>query len=70
MAGIGKKLLKSAVKGVYTRLMDKVGGKVVAGMADTSSDAPDAYYVPKRDKYREMVAEEQAARGAKPAEEG
>ncbi|HJN74309.1 MAG TPA: hypothetical protein QGF58_10290 [Myxococcota bacterium] len=70
MAGIGRKLLKNAMKGVYTRLMDKVGGKVVAGMADTSSDAPDAYYAPKRDKYREMVAEEQAARSAEASEEG
>lgn len=70
MASIGRKLLKSAMKGVYTRFMDKVGSKFVAGIADTSSDAPDAYYVPKRDRYREMVAEEQAAQGAKPTEEG
>ena len=61
-ARLAKKLLKGAVKGVYTRLMDKVGGQLVAGMTDTSSDAPEAYYVPKRDVYREMVERETADR--------
>jgi hypothetical protein len=43
-----------------TRLMDRVGGKLVTGLADTSSDAPDARYKPKRDLYSKMVAEEAA----------
>ncbi|MED5372900.1 MAG: hypothetical protein VX899_17910 [Myxococcota bacterium] len=62
--GIATRLFKSAARGVYTRVMDKVGGRVVAGFADTSADAPDAYFTPKRDRYAEMVAEEQAARAA------
>ncbi len=65
--GIAKQLLKSAARGVYTRVMDRVGGKVIAGFADTSSDAPDAYYEPKRDVYKEMV-KEQAQKEGKPSE--
>ena len=38
--------------------MDKVGSKIVAGMTDTSSDAPNAYYTPKRNLYESMVDEE------------
>ena len=66
--GIARRLLKSAARGLYTRLMDKVGGKVVAGFADTSSDAPDAYYEPKRNVYAEMVEQEQARKDGNPAE--
>ena len=58
--GIGTRFFKNAVRGVYTRLMDKVGGRFVAGIADTSADAPDSYYTPKRDRYAQMVAEEEA----------
>ena len=58
--GIGTRFFKNAVRGVYTRFMDKVGGRFVAGIADTSADAPDAYYTPKRDRYAQMVAEEDA----------
>lgn len=60
---LARKMLKSAVRGAYTRLMDRVGGKLVAGIADTSSDAPSAYYVPKRDVYAQMVEDEQRAAG-------
>jgi len=65
--GIAKRLLKGAARGVYTRFMDRVGGKVIAGFADTSSDAPDAYYEPKRDVYKKMV-EEQAQKEGKASE--
>lgn len=65
--GIARNLIKSALKGVYTRVMDRVGGKLVAGMADTSSDAPDAYYAPKRDVYAQMVADEKGAPGQPPS---
>ena len=34
--------------------MDKVGSKVVSGIADTSADAPSARFEPKRDLYRQM----------------
>jgi hypothetical protein len=58
--GVTRNLLKNAVKSVTTKLMDQVGGKLVATIADTSSDAPDAYYTPKRNKFAEMVAAEAA----------
>ncbi len=53
--GLARNLVRSTVKQVYTRLMDRVGSKVVAGMTDTSSDAPNAFYTPKRQLYEEMV---------------
>ena len=46
-------------KKALTRLMDRVGGKLVSGMADTSADAPDSRFKPKRDLYAKMVADEQ-----------
>lgn len=54
--GITRNLLKTAAKKVTTRLMDRVGGRVVAMATDTSSDAPDAFYAPKRSLYEDMVA--------------
>lgn len=56
--GITRRLLKAAVQSAYTKTMDKVGSKVVAGMTDTSSDAPNAYYTPKRNVYEKLVEEE------------
>ena len=41
---IGRTLLRRA----STKFMDKVGSKVVSRMTDTSSDAPNASYEPKR----------------------
>jgi hypothetical protein len=41
-------------KKAMTRFMDRVGSKVVSGMADTSADAPSAHFEPKRDLYRQM----------------
>jgi hypothetical protein len=61
--GIARRLLKSVARGAYTRFMDKVGSRFVAGIADTSADAPDAYYTPKRDAYAKMVAEENGEQG-------
>ena len=62
------RLLRSALRGATTRLMDRVGGRLVASFADTSSDAPDAYYAPKRDAYAAMVREEQGAQQDPPSE--
>ena len=62
--GIARNLLKTAAKRVSTRLMDKVGSRVVAMTTDTSSDAPDAFYEPKRSLYEEMVANEKAEEAA------
>jgi len=58
--GFAAKLARRAV----TRLMDRVGSKLVSGIADTSSDAPDARYKPKRDLYSKMAAEEAAKKDA------
>jgi hypothetical protein len=63
-------LVKAAVRRTWTRLMDRVGGKFVAGFADTSSDAPDAHYKPKRNLYAQMQAEEAAAKTAEGDEGG
>jgi len=41
---IGKTLIRRA----STKFMDKVGSKIVSRMTDTSSDAPNASYEPKR----------------------
>ncbi len=59
------RLARGVAKKAVTRLMDRVGGKVVSGMADTSSDAPDSRFKPKRDLYSKMVAEQDES-----AEEG
>lgn len=55
--GIAGKMAKKAL----TRLMDRVGGKLVTGIADTSSDAPDSRFKPKRDLYSKIAAEEAAS---------
>jgi len=55
--GIAGKMAKKAL----TRLMDRVGGKLVTGLADTSSDAPDSRFKPKRDLYSKIAAEEAAS---------
>lgn len=52
---------------VWTRLMDRVGSRVVEGIADTSSDAPNAFHKPKRDLYRQMEEEKAARKQAKQA---
>jgi len=41
---IGKTIARRA----STKFMDKIGSKIVARMTDTSSDAPNASYEPKR----------------------
>ena len=66
---IAGKMVKTAARRTWTRFMDKVGSKFVAGIADTSSDAPDAHYKPKRNLYAQMQEQEAAAR-AKEADEG
>jgi hypothetical protein len=61
---IASKMVKTAARRTWTRFMDRVGSKVVAGMADTSSDAPDAHYKPKRNLYAQMQKQEAAAKAA------
>lgn len=56
--GLARKTIQALIKRFATKLMDKVGTKVVAGMADTSSDAPNAFHKPKRNAYAQMKAKE------------
>ena len=51
---ITKKLLRQS----FTRFLDRVGSKVVSGMADTSSDAPNSFHKPKRQVYKDYVKEQ------------
>ena len=53
MAGIFKKVGKRA----WVKVMDRVGGRLVSGMADTSADAPSARFEPKRNLYEKMQKE-------------
>ena len=38
--------------------MDRIGSKVVSRMADTSSDAPNAFHKPKRQVYKDYVKDQ------------
>ena len=49
-----QRVLRTILKRVTTKFMDKVGSKIVSGMTDTSSDAPSAFYEPKRNAYEQM----------------
>lgn len=42
------RIAKAIIKKSSTKILDKFGSKIVSGMADTSSDAPNATYEPKR----------------------
>ncbi len=53
--GLARQLVRTAARRYYTKIMDRLGSKLVVGLADTSADAPDAFYTPKRDLYRTMV---------------
>jgi len=68
-SSIAGRMVRTAARRAWTRFMDRVGGKLVAGFADTSSDAPDARYKPKRNLYAKMQAEATQA-GATDAENG
>ncbi|MCB9778280.1 MAG: hypothetical protein H6742_06935 [Alphaproteobacteria bacterium] len=48
------KLLKGLGKRAMTKAMDRVGGRLVSRIADTSADAPSSFTKPKRDVYRHM----------------
>lgn len=60
--GMARKLLQGLTRRAVTKTMDRVGGKLVSRIADTSADAPSAFHEPKRDLYRHMVAGEAPAR--------
>jgi hypothetical protein len=56
--GLITKVAKASTKRAWTRFLDKVGSRFVARMADTSSDAPNAFHEPKRDIYAQMAEDE------------
>ena len=62
------RILRRLAKNASERIMSIIGGRLVSGMADTSSDAPSGGYEPKRNRYAEMQAEQQAARAKARAE--
>ncbi len=72
MAGrrIAERMVKMAARRTWTRFMDRVGGKFISGFADTSSDAPDAHYKPKRNLYAQMQAQEAQAGASVGDEQG
>lgn len=55
--------VKSIGQRIWTRFMDRIGSKLVSRMADTSSDAPNAFHKPKRNVYQQMEEERVAGRG-------
>ncbi len=55
---LASRAVKKMTQRVWTRLMVRVGGRLVSGMADTSADAPSSFHKPKRDVYRKMKAGE------------
>lgn len=68
--GVASKLVRGISRRAMDKLMDRVGGRLVSGMADTSSDAPSAFHEPKRDLYRHMKEGRVPAEApAAPAEE-
>jgi hypothetical protein len=48
-------LLRRVTRRVWVRVMERAG-KLVGRWVDTSADAPDARFAPKRDVYRTMNA--------------
>ncbi|MFT5686351.1 MAG: hypothetical protein ACI8RZ_007307 [Myxococcota bacterium] len=58
---LASRAMKKLTGRAWTRFMDRVGGRLVSGMADTSADAPSSFHKPKRDLYRKMKAGEDIA---------
>lgn len=57
----GTRFLKKMARRAVTRVMDRVGGRLVSGFADTSSDSPSAAYKPKRDLYDKLQQQDEAS---------
>ena len=48
-------LARNLLKNLKETLVGKYGEKIVSSLADTSSDAPNRFAAPKRNKYDEMA---------------
>ncbi len=68
--GLASKLLRGMTKRTVTKAMDKVGGRLVSRIADTSADAPSAFHQPKRDVYRHMKDDGPVRAPASDADQG
>lgn len=64
--GMASKMLKGIGRRAADKVMDRVGGRLISRIADTSADAPSAFHEPKRDVYRHM----QDGKLAKPPRSG
>ena len=51
---LASKVIKNAARRGWTRVVSRFGARFVSGMADTSADAPDAHFEPKRNLYERM----------------
>lgn len=69
--GIGRKLFKGMARKMGNTMLDKVGRRLVHTLGDTSSDAPDAVFEPKRNLYEQMRRGEvdESGRATSPAPE-
>ena len=54
--GVATSLFRKATKNVWVRVMNRAG-RLVGFAVDTSADAPEAGYQPKRDLYSKMAEE-------------
>jgi len=68
--GIGRKLMKGMARKMGNTVIDKVGRRLVHTLGDTSSDAPDAAFEPKRNLYEQMQRGEVDASGRSPGLSG
>ena len=57
--GLARDLVRKATKNLWVKFMAGTGGKWIAKVVDTSADAPDSRFKPKRNLYEQMLAEEQ-----------
>jgi hypothetical protein len=61
--GFAQTVFKRATRRVWVRVMERAG-KLVGRWVDTSADAPDYHYAPKRDLYRKIQEKEAQAADA------
>ena len=52
--GFGRRVARGMLRRAGTSMLDKVGRRLVRTLGDTSSDAPDAAFAPKRNLYEQM----------------
>ena len=63
--GLASRVLKGASRKAITKVMDRVGSRLVERIADTSADAPSAFHKPKRDVYGSEKEDSENSKDAK-----